>query len=360
MAAPATSLGLFLWLLLATDSSLAFTISSSSSFVGRQYDAAVTTLSAVNVDKDTTSSAPPTTTMAQTFAKGPWTVNGSGKPLTKQELDQVKADLAQLKQEFGYREPTRSFMDAPDTQWRYGGPPDYALANYLYLTQRTQQHAPGSLEEVVENLVKTWEMERSHKVDPTQHQSVDQDKFRISANGGHVFDNVSANQVGNYNVLLNSCPANLYDAQSLSWEESHDKFETAFAAFPWEVLQVFSGPPKVAFSWRHWATFTGTYEGNAGKGELVEMFGFGTAVVNDKLQLQDVEIFYDPTSFLNVLKGNKTPAEVNQLWNAGACPFHAVQAAAAQRRTSWLAKVKSILPFGRNNNNSVKVTAVVN
>jgi hypothetical protein len=174
----------------------------------------------------------------------------------------------------------------------------------------------------VENLVKTWEMERSHKLDHTSHRSVDQEKFRISANGGKVFDNKEANQVGNYNVLLNSCPANLYDANSNTWEDSHEKFHNAFAAFPWEVLDVYSGPPKVAFTWRHWGTFTGTYDGNQGQGELVEMFGFATATVSDKLQLQDVEVFFDPQEFIQVLRGEKKTAEVNRAWNAGGCPFH--------------------------------------
>jgi len=137
-----------------------------------------------------------------------------------------------------------------------------------------------------------------------------------------VFDNLSANAVGNYNVLMDACAPEVYDAQNISWEQSHDKFHEAFAAFPWEVLEVFSGPPKVAFTWRHWGTFTGQYEGNKGQGELVEMFGFGTAVVNDKLQLQDVEIFYKAEDFINVLRGNKKPEEVNKNWQSNTgCPF---------------------------------------
>jgi hypothetical protein len=49
----------------------------------------------------------------------------------------------------------------------------------------------------------------------------------------------------------------LVQVVKLLWEgSSHDAFHDAFAAFPWEVLDVFSGPPKVAFTWRHWAEFT--------------------------------------------------------------------------------------------------------
>jgi hypothetical protein len=204
--------------------------------------------------------------LAQTHMQGPLAVNGSGKSLTKEELEAVKQDLAKIKADFGLKEPERAFMDEPDTEWRFGGPPDYSLTNYTYLKGRTHCHKDGSLELVVENLVKTWEMERSHKLDHTKHRSVDQEQFRLSANGGKIFDNIEANKVGNYNVLLNACPAQLYDAENTTWEDSHNKFHTAFAAFPWEVLEVYSPPPKVGFTWRHWGHYSGTYEENEGKG----------------------------------------------------------------------------------------------
>ena len=45
--------------------------------------------------------------------------------------------------------------------------------NTINMKGKTKHHAEGSLEITVENLVKTWEMERSHKVDCKQHKSVD-------------------------------------------------------------------------------------------------------------------------------------------------------------------------------------------
>ena len=269
-----------------------------------------------------TKTEPSVPSLAQTHMQGPGKVTGSGKPLSKEELDAVKEELEVLKEKYGLKEPVRSFMDDPETKWRFGGQPDYSLTNLYYLKQRTKEHPEDSLEKVVENLVKTWEMERSHKLDPKEHKSVDQEKFLISANGGKKYDNVEANKVGNYNVLLDACPADVWDSKNITWEGSHDKFHNAFAAFPWEVLDVYSGPPKVGFSWRHWGHFTGTYEENQGKGELVEVFGFATAVVNDKLQLCDVEVFYDAQDFISVLKGEKKVDATNSSWNAGAtCPF---------------------------------------
>lgn len=251
------------------------------------------------------------------------TVTGSGKPLTKEELTEVKKELEAIKTQHNLKEPTRSFMDDSETKWRFGGPPDYSLTNLFYLKQRTKEHPEDSLEKIVENLVKTWEMERSHKTDCTQHKSVDQKRFQISANGGKKYNNKEANEVGNYNVLLDSCPADLWDKEQISWEQSHDAFQDAFAAFPWEVLEVYSAPPKVGFSWRHWGHFTGKYEENDGKGELIEVFGFGTAVVNDNLQLCEVEMFYNAKDFIQNLRGEKKVEDTNSSWNAGGktCPF---------------------------------------
>ena len=63
------------------------------------------------------------------------------------------------------RLPKRNFLDTPGIVWRNGAAPDYSLVDDLVLTQRLSQHKPGSLGEVAENLVKTWEMEATHKTD---------------------------------------------------------------------------------------------------------------------------------------------------------------------------------------------------
>ena len=53
-------------------------------------------------------------------------------------------------------------MDGPGIQWREGKP-DYTKVNKAYLEGRTRTHNEGSLEKIVEDLVKTWEMEAFHK-----------------------------------------------------------------------------------------------------------------------------------------------------------------------------------------------------
>ena len=56
---------------------------------------------------------------------------------------------------------------------------DLRLINWFVV----QAWPKGSLESVVENLVKTWEMELSHKIKVTDFKTIDQEKFTISVNG---------------------------------------------------------------------------------------------------------------------------------------------------------------------------------
>jgi hypothetical protein len=93
--------------------------------------------------------------------QGPLTVAGTGKALTKDELDAVKKELEEIKRAGGLKEPVRSFMDDEDIKWRFGGKPDYSLTNLFYLKQRSTVHPEGSLEQIVENLVKTVRKKRN-------------------------------------------------------------------------------------------------------------------------------------------------------------------------------------------------------
>lgn len=173
-------------------------------------------------------------------------------------------------------------------------------------------------------------MEASHKPF-AQWGTVAHDKYAVNANGGPVFHGEEAASRGNYNVLLSACPRELYDAEAETFESSHAHFRGAFpGGFPWEVLEVYSGPPKVAFSWRHWATFAGEYEGKKGAGETVNMTGFAVVTLED-MKVTTIEIFYDPVKFLEVIKGVKKAEELPPHGMAhgaallseaeGGCPF---------------------------------------
>ena len=97
---------------------------------------------------------------------------------------------------------------------------------------------------------------------------------------------------------------NIYDVTKETFDSSHDLFRNAFKDdFPWEVLQVFTGPPKVTFSWRHWGVFNGVYRERIGDNEKYEMFGFCEVTVTEQLKIQSIEVYYKPEEFLKALEG---------------------------------------------------------
>ena len=123
---------------------------------------------------------------------------------------------------------------------------------------------------------------------------------------------------------MSECPKSIWNGAELTFEQSHELFRSSFKAFPWEVLKVITPPPVVTFSWRHWANFNGCYKGNEGTGELVEMFGFAVVKVNEELKIQDIKIYYEPESFLEVLEGKKDAKELQfakRLVGDLTCPF---------------------------------------
>lgn len=74
-----------------------------------------------------------------------------------------------------------------------------------------------------------------------------------------------------------------------------------------------SGPPNVAFTWRHWGTFGGDYSDVKATGEKIEMFGSCFVKVNEQLKVQSIEVYYDPNKMMKTLTGMRDKTT---------CPFH--------------------------------------
>ena len=74
--------------------------------------------------------------------------------------------------------------ESTDVQWRYQTPPDYSRSKENLAKESTLNHLEGTLEAIVQNLVRTFEMEVSFKTNPQQWLSIVNDKFRVSTNGG--------------------------------------------------------------------------------------------------------------------------------------------------------------------------------
>lgn len=184
-------------------------------------------------------------------------------------------------------------------KWRYGQEPNYDAVNAKYLLQKTQKHSAESIEKIVENIVKSWEAEIQHKLIPSQIQSIDQNHFSMATNNKTPWTIQDIIQKGTYCCLLEGMQ---HPILNMNFEESNKYFAKTFSTgFAWEVLKVFSGPPKVVFSWRHWAHMNSKSleEEMNGKGKLIELFGFTRANVSEEGKLQDIEVFFDQEKFMS-------------------------------------------------------------
>ncbi|XVF32286.1 hypothetical protein REPUB_Repub17cG0068800 [Reevesia pubescens] len=183
------------------------------------------------------------------------------------------------------------------TKWRYGAPPNYDIVNKLFEEERTKVWPPGSLEEKVQNLVKTWEMEIFHKERLQDFKIIDTKKYVFSLNGKEALNMEGIQKLGGgYNPQLQtSLPEEFrcYDPDKETAESSHRTFTTAFPrGFALEILKVYTGPPEIVYKFRHWGYNEGAFKGHAPTGELVEFYGIAIMEVDEEMKVVRVEFFY--------------------------------------------------------------------
>ncbi|KAM3749806.1 hypothetical protein ACB098_05G214200 [Castanea mollissima] len=191
----------------------------------------------------------------------------------------------------------RSFLydEADDIEWRHGGPPTYDDINKLFEDGRTKEWPQGSLEEIVQNAVKSWEMELSHKTRLKDFKTINPEKFKLFVNGNkdkfqeEGLSGEETLRLGSYNALLkNSLPKEFqyYKAEEESFESSHD--------------------------FRHWGFFEGPFKGHAPTGEVVQFYGLATLK------------YYDPAElFGGLLKGQ--PAATESSTATHKCPIFQIK-----------------------------------
>ncbi|KAK4429559.1 Pathogen-related protein [Sesamum alatum] len=201
--------------------------------------------------------------------------------------------------------------DIKNTKWIDDEVPNYDDVNKLFEEGRTKVWPAGSSEEKVQNLVKTWEMELVHKANPEDYKTVDPKKFVIGINGTQFFTLEEVGKIGgSYNVFLQtSLPSEfrVFDPEKETYESSQAAFKTAFPrGFAVEILQVYSGPPVIAYKFRHWGYMEGPFKGYAPTGKLVEFFGTSIIEMEDS-KVVKVDFFYDRGELLaQLIKGEKT------------------------------------------------------
>ncbi|KEQ84408.1 hypothetical protein M438DRAFT_405636 [Aureobasidium pullulans EXF-150] len=198
-----------------------------------------------------------------------------------------------------------------ESKWRYGRAPDYSKTRKVYSETKQMNHTAGSLESMVENLVKNWEVEASFKPQLSDWRTVDHSKYTFAINGGPPQTAEHMLKVGTYNAII--APNEYYSPNYSDFASSHKTFKRMMPTFAWEVLEVYSGPPKVAFKWRHWGTMKNDYVGFNDKGEKVtakahggaiDITGITVATVDDAVRLQEVNTYFDPIEMFRQIAPN--------------------------------------------------------
>ena len=152
-------------------------------------------------------------------------------------------------------------------------------------------------------------LEVSHKIDPRQWSTVDLENYRFSCNGQQKYTGWQMVKHGTYNVLIGQ--TNYYDSNAISFEESHVAFKRSLGeGFAWEVLEVYSGPPTVTFTWRHFGKMTDYFScpGLSGlvyksdpTNKMIKIYGMCKVTINEQFQIQDLQVFYDPNQLFTQL-----------------------------------------------------------
>ncbi|CAA7062024.1 unnamed protein product [Microthlaspi erraticum] len=245
---------------------------------------------------------------------------------------QTSLTLSTSKANMATRDKYRFILeDSGQIKWRYGHPPAFEAVNKLFEEGQTKVWPEGSLEETVQNAIKSWEMELSHKIHLQDFKTINPDKFKLFVNGREGLSAEETLRLGSYNALLkNSLPEEFqyYKPEEESFESSHDAFRSALPrGFAWETLSVYSGPPVIAFKFRHWGYFEGNFKGHAPTGEMVQFLGLGVLKVDELLRAEEIEIYYDPGElFGGLLKGppvseTKTTDSGDNTAEKHSCPF---------------------------------------
>ncbi|PWA49815.1 pathogen-related protein [Artemisia annua] len=226
----------------------------------------------------------------------------------------------------------RCFMSGEgekNTKWSSGVPPNFDAVNKLFEEGRTKIWPTGSLEEQVQNLVKTWEMESFHKINPQDIKSINVAKFTISVNGRKPLTRAEVAKIGGgyNNFLQTSLPHNLriYDPNEENADTALKLFTTTFPrGFAVEILQVYSGPPIIVYKFRHWGYMEGEFKGQPPTGELVEMFGVSIMELDENFKVSKMEFFYDRGELLaGLIKGEVESISQDFITSgtSSSCPF---------------------------------------
>ncbi|KAL2264255.1 hypothetical protein VTK26DRAFT_9031 [Humicola hyalothermophila] len=159
-----------------------------------------------------------------------------------------------------------------DVKWGHARAPDYTKnRKFSSETKKSTRTArAGSLPDLVEKLVKNWEIEASHKTDLADWRTIDHASYTFSVNGRPPQSGEHMLRVGTYNALIQGQRVLLPGPVGLQWQpqdvQTHD-------------AQLCVGGEKIVIK---------------AHGGMIDIESVVVAKVSDKLQVRNVEVFLDP------------------------------------------------------------------
>ena len=112
---------------------------------------------------------------------------------------------------------------------------------------------------------------------------------------------------GSYNMLLGDIGDKEHMGSKETYDSANENFKQVFPkGFAVEVLEVFSGPPNISCTWRHWGDHLGPYKAADGTmykptGKRIELFGMGLIKVTADLQITELQMYFDKSGFIKEL-----------------------------------------------------------
>ncbi|KAI1376589.1 hypothetical protein F4677DRAFT_419001 [Hypoxylon crocopeplum] len=213
--------------------------------------------------------------------------------------------------------PNAVLKDA-GAQWRNTQPPDYSKTRKFFSETKRGDHKAGSLSELVENLVKNWEIEASFKTRLSDWRTIDHKTFTFAVNELEPCSAEHMLRVGTYNAIITPC--SYYGPNHSDFAASHKTFKRMMPTFAWEVLEVHSGPPIVSFRWRHWGEMKNDYVGRNNNGEkvtvkangqLIDIQGVTVAHLNSKFQVTELKTSFDSNAMFRQMDPDGTAIKVS-------------------------------------------------
>ena len=112
---------------------------------------------------------------------------------------------------------------------------------------------------------------------------------------------------GTYNMLLGEIGEKEYMGSKETYDSVDNISKQVFPkGFPVEILEVYSGPPSISCTWRHWGEHAGPYQAADDTmykptGKRIELFGQGVIKVTTNMQITEMQMYFDTATFIKEL-----------------------------------------------------------